>query len=81
VRATLALSPVVSIALSMLLLLGAAVILRYVFDLVKHAKSLGAALKKANDRLQDATVEIRVEAEEASERVSKLGRKRQRSRG
>ncbi len=74
------LSPFISIGLSLLLLLGAGVVVRYVFDLVKQARTLTVALKRANDRLQDAAIEIRVGSQTASERVSKLGRKRSPSR-
>ena len=70
----LALAPLAWIILAMLLLLGAGVLVRYTFDLVKHAKSLVTTLKTANDRLQDAAIEVRVESAEAAERVSKLGR-------
>ena len=73
----LGLSPVISIGLAMLVLLGAAIILRAVFDLVAEVKRLTTGLKRANDRLQDAAIEVRVGAEEASERFGKLGGRRQ----
>lgn len=74
------LSPVVSIGLSLVLLLGAGVMVRYVFDLVREAKTLTVVVKRAKDRLQDAALEARIEADEARERFEKLGRKQDRRR-
>ena len=72
----LALEASATIALSMVLMFGCAVVVRYVFALVAEAKSLATVFRKANDRLQDASIEVRVFGEKVSERMSKLGHAR-----
>ena len=74
--ATFALSAPFYVLGSAFLLFALAVVVRAAFGLIGEAKSLTRKVAKAGERMQDAAVELRVEAEEAQERAARLGRSR-----
>ena len=61
------------LALTIILLFSLAVLVTYTFSLVRHAKSLAKDAKKAGERLDEASREVKNQVQAMSERTEDLG--------
>ena len=69
----LALGAPAYLALTIILLFALAVLVTYTFSLVRHAKSLAKDAKKAGERLDEASREVKDQVQAMAERTDDLG--------
>ena len=71
--AILALGAPAYLALTIILLFALAVLVTYTFSLVRHAKSLAKDAKRAGERLDEASREVKDQVQAMSERTNGRG--------
>lgn len=69
----LALGAPAYLALTIILLFSLAVLVTYTFSLVRHAKSLAKDAKRAGERLDEASREVKTQVQTMSEHTDELG--------
>ena len=77
--AILALGAPAYLALTIILLFALAVLVTYTFSLVRHAKSLAKDAKRAGERLDESSREMKTQMQAMAERTNDLGSDRRAS--